>query len=416
MVITIRNKKVQQAIYTGFCIAIVYSMLFLTYLNSVLSIGLVLFWLLFSQKTIAPKSKKTRLMMVFMGLYLIGVIGLLHTTNIKAGLATLETQSAILFFPLIFGTISFLGPLFIKRITDHVLIATSIASLAGLAYGIYNFSQTGNSDSLTGDRILIFHAFRPTSMGLFCLLSIVIAVEKIRSTPATRKLLLYACIVLMSVMVFLLSIRLIIVCWLLIALFFTLKLLPGWKSKFIAITACVALFIISSFTIPRVKRQWNELLDFSSQSMIKLDQDSSLGRGWGGKAIRIAIWTCSFDILKQHWVTGVGTGDVQDSLQKAYENRKFYFASIYNRYNAHNQYLQVLLATGVPGLAILVCCLLYPLWNYRKYFSGNIYLLFLVLFGIMGCTETILEVNKGIMWYSFFNSIFAFGYLKSDNL
>ena len=59
-------------------------------------------------------------MMVFMGLYLIGVIGLLHTTNIKAGLATLETQSAILFFPLIFGTISFLGPLFIKRntITD----------------------------------------------------------------------------------------------------------------------------------------------------------------------------------------------------------------------------------------------------------------------------------------------------------
>jgi O-antigen ligase len=416
MAFTIKNKKTQEAIFTGFCIAIIYSMLFLTYLNTVLSILLGVFWLLFTEKTFDLRSTKTKLMLLFTSLYLIGVAGMFYTDNIKAGLATLETQSAILFFPLIFGTISSLGPLFIKRITDHVLVATSVASVAGLGYGLYNFSQTGNSDLLTGDRILVFHAFRATSMGIFCLLSMIIALEKIKISSTNVRSLLYICIVLMSVMIFLLSIRLVMVCWLLIILFYSLKLLPAWRAKLFAITACVALLIISSLTIPRVKRQWNELFDFSSQSTIMLDRDSSLGRSWGGKAIRVAIWTCSFDIVKKHWVTGVGTGDVQDSLQKAYENRKFYFASIYNRYNAHNQYLQVLLATGLPGLAILLCCLLYPLWNYRKHFTGNIYLLFLLLFGIIGFTETVLEVNKGIIWYSFFNSIFAFGYLKSDKL
>lgn len=416
MGIAIKNNATQENIYTASCIAIIYSMVFLTYLNSVLSILLFLFWLLFSKKEFNLKSKKTRLMLLFISLYLIGVIGLLYTTNTKAGMATLETQSAIMFFPLVFGTIASLSPLFMKRISDHALIATSIASLAGLAWGIYNYSQTGNSDSLTGDRILLFHAFRPTSMGLFCLLCIIISFEKTTHAPRQKKIILFACIALMSLMIFLLSIRLIMACWLLITLFFTLKLLPGKRSKWLAIIGCITFFIITSVTIPSVKRQWNELFDFSSQSMIVLDQDSSLGRSWGGKAIRVAIWTCSFDIVKKHWVTGVGTGDVQDSLQKAYENRKFYFASNYNRYNAHNQYLQILLATGLPGLTILVCCIVCPLWNYRSHFTGNIYLLFLLLFAVIGLTETVLEVNKGIIWYSCFNSIFAFGYLKSDKL
>ena len=44
------------------------------------------------------------------------------------------------------------------------------------------------------------------------------------------------------------------------------------------------------------------------------------------------------------------------------------------------------------------------------------YLFFSLLFAIIGLTESILEVNKGIIWYSFFNSIFAFGYLKNNHL
>jgi O-antigen ligase len=144
-----------------------------------------------------------------------------------------------------------------------------------------------------------------------------------------------------------------------------------------------------------------------------LDQDSSLGKRWGGKALRLAIWKCSADIIKHHWLFGVGTGDVQDSLQQSYENRKFYFASRYNRYNAHNQYIQIALATGVVGLLLLLSCIIYPIWCYKKRFRGNLYLLFILIFAFICFSESILEASKGIIWYSFFNSIFAFGYLKS---
>ncbi len=414
MVFTIKNKNTETIIYTWLCIAIVYSLLFLTYLNSILSILLVAFWLIFSKKEFDLSSRKTRLMLLFISLYVIGIAGMIYTSNTKAGIATLETQSAILFFPLVFGTTTVLTQAMLKKITTHFLIATAVASVAGLGYGICNYFQTGHIEQLTGDRILLFHVVRPVVMGLFCLLAMIIAFEKLTASSAKTKRLLYAFIGLMTLMTFLLSVRLIIACWLLILFYYFFVIIKQWLYRIILITIALVLLIISTIAIPTAKNQWNELFDFSGQSTIVLDKDSSLGRGWSGKALRIAIWKCSADMLKKHWVTGVGTGDVQDSLQKAYENRKFYFASMYNRYNAHNEYLQVTLANGLPGLLILLSCIFYPLFHYREKFSGNIYFLFLLLFAVAGITESLLEVNKGIIWYSFFNSIFAFGYLKWD--
>jgi O-antigen ligase len=352
-------------------------------------------------------------MLLFISLYAIGLLGLIYTDNMRAGIATLETKSAILFFPLVFGTTSVLDQSILRKITDHFLAASALASVAGLGYGFINYFQTGNFAMLTRDHILLFHVVRPVTMGLLCLSATIVAFEKINDSSARTKKWLYAFVVLMTLMIFLLSIRLIIVCWLLIVIYYILVIIKQRLHKILLILSAILLLIISAFAIPTVKKQWNELFDFSANSTIALDRDSSLGKSWGGKAIRVAVWKCGADILKKHWPIGVGTGDVQDSLQKAYENRKFYFASMYNKYNAHNEYLQITLANGLPGLLILLSCILYPLLSYRKIFSGNIYFLFLLLFAVVGMTESILEVNKGIIWYSFFNSIFAFGYLKS---
>ena len=403
-------------VYTWLCVGIVYSMLFLTYLNTILSILLVAWWLIFSKKQFDLSSRKTKLMLLFLSLYIIGIAGMIYTNNIKAGIATLKTQSAILFFPLVFGTTSIVSSAILQKITTHFLIATSIASLAGLTFGLYHYIQIESIEQLTGPHILPFHALRPVYMGWFCLLAMIIAFQKLESDSIKSRGLVYGALVLITFMIFLLSIRLVIVCWSAVALYFLIRLSKKFLFKILWITALILILVISGFSIPSVKRQWNELFDFSAKTTIILGQDSSLGRSWGGKALRMAIWKCSTDILQDHLLIGVGTGDVQDSLQHAYENRKFYFAARYNSYNAHNEYLQITLANGLPGLLILLTCIAYPLFQYRKKFTGNVYRLFLLLFIVAAISESILEVNKGIIWYSFFNSIFAFGYLKSDQL
>jgi len=178
-------------------------------------------------------------------------------------------------------------------------------------------------------------------------------------------------------------------------------------SGFVLATAISLLFI------PALNRKWKELVDFSPQNTIVLDKDSSLGRSWGGKSIRLAIWQCSKDVIKRNWLTGVGTGDVQDSLQAAYAQRKFYFAAYHNKYNAHNEYLEMWLANGLPGLLIYVSCLVIPLLMFGGKASALDYTLFICLLLVMSFTETFLNVNKGVILYSFFNSIFGFAYFTT---
>jgi O-antigen ligase len=166
---------------------------------------------------------------------------------------------------------------------------------------------------------------------------------------------------------------------------------------------------------PSLNYQWKDLIDFSEENSIQLDEDKSLGRGWGGKTVRLSIWKCSFDVIKDHWMWGVGTGDAQDELQKAYERRKFYFASMYNRYNAHNQYLQNLLMNGILALVVFLASVIYPLYlSLREGGNLRMYTIFLFAVALIFCTESYLEINKGIVFYSFFNSIFAFCLIKDD--
>jgi O-antigen ligase len=99
---------------------------------------------------------------------------------------------------------------------------------------------------------------------------------------------------------------------------------------------------------------------------------------------------------------------VQAALQQAYENRKFYFASRYNTYNAHNQYIQTTIAYGLVGLSIFVMAVFAPVFLCYQQKRNTFYLIFLLCFAFVCVTESILELNKGIIWYSFFNSLFMF--------
>lgn len=79
-------------------------------------------------------------------------------------------------------------------------------------------------------------------------------------------------------------------------------------------------------------------------------------------SIRIALWHNSWEIGREHWFLGVGAGDVKElMLNKAKEHNYKYIAS--GDFNCHNQYLQLWLCVGLPGLllflAILACSFVY---------------------------------------------------------
>ena len=68
---------------------------------------------------------------------------------------------------------------------------------------------------------------------------------------------------------------------------------------------------------------------------------------------RIEYWTAGIDILSSNYLTGVGTGDVQDTFNSYYiENNSPLTPE--NRHRAHNMYLTIFLTFGILGISLFI--------------------------------------------------------------
>jgi O-antigen ligase len=128
----------------------------------------------------------------------------------------------------------------------------------------------------------------------------------------------------------------------------------------------------------------------------KLDKEST-----EGSVLRMLIWRSSLEIIRDHLLFGVGTGDVEDALMEKYEEKGITLA-VEQRLNAHNQFLQTWLAIGIPGLLALLLMLLLPAWRaFRRY--NLVYFLFLFIIAFNFIFESMLEAQSGVVFYAFFN-------------
>lgn len=115
--------------------------------------------------------------------------------------------------------------------------------------------------------------------------------------------------------------------------------------------------------------------------------------------IRVIAWTTALEIIKKN-PFGVGVGDRKDVFisrlsQKGHHRFKE------KGLNTHNQYLQVLLAIGIPGLMIFLINLFYPVVEAFK--KRNFLILsFIACISVNMLFESMLEVQAGIIFYTFF--------------
>ena len=399
-------RQYETYVYTWLSIGIVYTLLFNTLLNSWFCIGLAAWWLFISKKEWNWQQTRSRIVVLFAAVYLLTLTGLFYSANTGEGWFRVQQKLPILLFPIVFGTTNFVNEDLVKKLSLNFVAATTMAGVVSFSYALFRYTQTRDTSLLQSDGLIIFPDLYKYVLGLFCLLSIVIILFYLPTFQ--RKRLSISTAIFLSAILFLLSTRMIVGLWMVTLLFFTFRYIKGLLFRLLAAGSLLIILVIAILTIPALNRQWTEMITSSPKTTINLDQDASLNQSWGGKAIRMAIWKCSKDVIREHWLTGVGTGDIQDTLQAAYEKRKFYFASRYNRYNTHNQYLQTWIGHGIGGVLILGLAFVIPFFVYRPPAGQIVYFFFLGIMIFISFTESLLEINKGIVWYSFFNSIFAF--------
>jgi O-antigen ligase len=122
-------------------------------------------------------------------------------------------------------------------------------------------------------------------------------------------------------------------------------------------------------------------------------------------AMRFYYWRATLKVIQNHLLLGVGTGDLQQELNKIYERD---FPELKKEWykHTHNQFLNFTATYGIIGLFILLVVLIYPILKLRPYFSP-LYAVFYLLLVASFFTEDTLESQAGMGFYAIFNSLFC---------
>lgn len=128
---------------------------------------------------------------------------------------------------------------------------------------------------------------------------------------------------------------------------------------------------------------------------------------------RMDRWNLEMRIISKSPFLGYGGGSEKYILKNEYFENKFYLSYLLEL-NSHNQYLSFWIKSGIPGL-LLYLYILYFGFNSAKKNKDFLLVSFLILIAIVSISENILDVNKGIFFYSFFLSFFLLSTSKENS-
>lgn len=121
---------------------------------------------------------------------------------------------------------------------------------------------------------------------------------------------------------------------------------------------------------------------------------------------RFEYWRTSLQIIHNHPVVGVGTGDIPEAFRLKYIEMNSQL-SPHNRHRSHNQYLSIGVGFGIIGLIWFLFALLYPGIK-TKGFNNYFYSIYWIILMVSMLTEDTIESQEGATFFALFTSLMLF--------
>jgi O-antigen ligase len=167
-----------------------------------------------------------------------------------------------------------------------------------------------------------------------------------------------------------------------------LKRIKVWWSSILIII--VALLILVALLLSNERMRYY----FTGTSLTSFEDKVMLDN-------RIPIWKAALSVVKHNLFYGVGVGDACEKLKKEYIEAG-YSGYFYDNLNAHNQYLEVLLGSGIVGFSIFISIL--GTMSYIAIKNRNmLYGIFILMMMLFFMFESILNRLAGVSFFSLFS-------------
>ena len=121
---------------------------------------------------------------------------------------------------------------------------------------------------------------------------------------------------------------------------------------------------------------------------------------------RIEYSKGAINLIKNCFWTGVGTGDIEDSLYNQYREMNSELKSEF-MFHAHNQYFAILITFGIFGFIWFLFALIYPPLRLGR-FGDYFFLTFFLIFMLSMFSDDTLETQAGVTLSAFFYSFLLF--------
>jgi O-antigen ligase len=411
-----KRKKIHEQIFIGCSMGLAFfmpvfqrilpSIIFLMFLNWIIEGGIARIPAIF-------KEKNKILTFSFIAIYILYLVGMLYSKNMKYGFFDLQVKLSLLLFPIIFATIDKDFPL--QKLTTNVFKALVAGCLTGtlIFLGIATITFINSHDIQVFFYIAFSKFIHPSYLSMYLNLAVGILayhlINKKQNLSSGSRILFLALAFYFSFVIILLSSKAGIFSLLLLTLMITIYLLKVnkqvWKGL-IFISLVIAAFYIGYHFLPSIAGRFKR-----AESAITA-QNRTAPENMESNSERLVVWKAGIKIIRENPVFGVGTGDVKDALLSEYQKENKML--VYNlRLNAHNQYIQTYIALGIPGILLLVLFLILPgWWSLRN--KQYLYFSFLVVFAFNILVESMLEVQAGVIYYAFFNALFFFALATTE--
>lgn len=361
-------------------------------------------------------SQKAQLLRARPAITLMLLFGLLHTISVflshnrQEGITLLQLRAPLLLFPLSLGLI-LVSPQLKSRLLWLFPMITTGAAIACFVYALAQFLQTGNVGLLYNDSLTVAIGKQSVYFALLINLAIFSYVYQLftQHGPLRGKGWIYAAIFFLVIIQFMLASRmeisfmLVTSCLFFSYYFFVRRRKTGWGILFLAglLTAVISLIVFFPKTINRFREIAYPRYTFTSQAIESHYNGQLTPDQWNGMNIRLAIWTCGWELSKEHPVFGVSVGDKQDALMAKYKEKGFEFG-IRTQKNMHSNYLDLLASMGITGLLFFLAGYIFlPLIScYKnKDVPGA---LFITALAVSLITETYIDRSTGCTVLAFF--------------
>lgn len=330
----------------------------------------------------------------FLLYYLLLVVGLIWTTDIPFGLSKLENKLTFLLFPILYQICKFNFNL--KQITNVIFLSILVSLISSnisafLAIDMQKALEWNLFEKLSNSKSFSWNMHR-SYFSTYCNVLVILMFERLLSVEKTTNKYLPIFGIFIGSLGVIQSLSKINILLLFLSfgvflvVFVTKKI--DWRKLlvFSGILVIGSIFVINNKAI---QYRFNEIKE--STSSIKYENNSTLQ----SSAIRLIMWNTSWEVWKESFLFGTGTGDYNTELTER-NFKKGNYGVAKEQLNSHNQFLNTGVQLGITGVILLLMIFLSTI---RHCYDTPWKIMVLVVFLVNFLVESFLETQAGIVLF-----------------